>query len=422
MSQTDIIARLYATLAQYEDVSPEQGQHPTFGETIRTLGDILAPYLPTDYSRLKMAESIGGVPTIHRGANVFAALRRANADRQDLWCVGTGVPDLAFRGLELAGEAGELANVVKKIERERLGWPGSRATVADAAAELGDVVICADLIATQLGLQLDRCVIDKFNQTSVDRGYEIYIGDYTAKAEDTGLDAVRQRVVDRLKRDPAMRAALRPEHDDRLRPMEANCADAKHEEVAREGRVPRKGESRPNLVVFLNGDARSGKDTVAAMMAEQLEARGWKAEAVSSIEPVRAMLTLAGIDVTAKTEKDRFLLSEIGDRVEEHSNFRSDFCVETYIDGERAARQEDKPYALILHTREPETIHKIAFKLRHENVETHTLFVAGRGTPISSNKADSKVRNMDYDMELLNDASLEDLRGRVLHVVKALTN
>jgi len=43
---------------------------------------------------------------------------------------------LLFRGVELGGEAGEALNVIKKLERERLGWRGSRATpeqLADAA-------------------------------------------------------------------------------------------------------------------------------------------------------------------------------------------------------------------------------------------------------------------------------------------------
>jgi NTP pyrophosphatase (non-canonical NTP hydrolase) len=48
-----------------------------------------------------------------------------------------------FFVLELAGESGELANIMKKIERERLGWQGSRATEEQLADELADVVICA---------------------------------------------------------------------------------------------------------------------------------------------------------------------------------------------------------------------------------------------------------------------------------------
>jgi NTP pyrophosphatase (non-canonical NTP hydrolase) len=53
------------------------------------------------------------------------------------------VLSLAYKGNELAGEAGEACNVIKKLERERLGMPGSRDTVAHLAEELADVIICA---------------------------------------------------------------------------------------------------------------------------------------------------------------------------------------------------------------------------------------------------------------------------------------
>lgn len=93
------------------------------------------------------------------------ALRHANLERQALWCPEQ-VPDLAFRGVELAGEAGEVCNVIKKLERERLGWRGSRDTVEHLAEELADVIICADLIAIAAGIDLSAAVRAKFNATS----------------------------------------------------------------------------------------------------------------------------------------------------------------------------------------------------------------------------------------------------------------
>lgn len=48
----------------------------------------------------------------------FASLREANVARQAAWCAdGDPVPDLSFRGIELAGETGEALNVIKKLER-----------------------------------------------------------------------------------------------------------------------------------------------------------------------------------------------------------------------------------------------------------------------------------------------------------------
>ena len=55
-------------------------------------------------------------------------LRAADQKRQAEWDTD-GKADLAYRGNELAGEVGEACNVIKKIERERRGLRGSRATV-----------------------------------------------------------------------------------------------------------------------------------------------------------------------------------------------------------------------------------------------------------------------------------------------------
>jgi NTP pyrophosphatase (non-canonical NTP hydrolase) len=97
----------------------------------------------------------------------MADLRAANTARQVEWFKGGDQKsDLAYRGNELAGEVGEACNVIKKLERERHGWRGSRATVADLADELADVVICVDLIGESTGIDLQAAVARKFNATS----------------------------------------------------------------------------------------------------------------------------------------------------------------------------------------------------------------------------------------------------------------
>lgn len=96
---------------------------------------------------------------------VFPTLREANRSRQAEWDVGNQI-SLAYRGNELAGEAGEACNVIKKLERERMGIRGSRDTVEHLAEELADVIICADLIAMSAGIDLTAAVAAKFNATS----------------------------------------------------------------------------------------------------------------------------------------------------------------------------------------------------------------------------------------------------------------
>jgi NTP pyrophosphatase (non-canonical NTP hydrolase) len=92
-------------------------------------------------------------------------LRAANEARQYEWDKEGGIT-ASYRAMELGGEVGEALNVVKKLERQRLGIRGSRATVEQLAEELADVVICVDLIAMQYGIDLGAAVIGKFNATS----------------------------------------------------------------------------------------------------------------------------------------------------------------------------------------------------------------------------------------------------------------
>lgn len=87
----------------------------------------------------------------------YPTLREANRARAAIW--GKGQIDLDWRLNELAGEVGEVCNVLKKIERERQGEPGSRVTVYDLGAELADVLICLDLAMMKL---------EEFFQVSLD--------------------------------------------------------------------------------------------------------------------------------------------------------------------------------------------------------------------------------------------------------------
>lgn len=101
----------------------------------------------------------------------FTKLRAANIARQTEW--QDGIPtSLEYRGNELGGECGEALNEIKKLARERLGIRGSRTTVEKCADELADVIICVDLVAAELGIDLAEAVRRKFNATSEKVGLE----------------------------------------------------------------------------------------------------------------------------------------------------------------------------------------------------------------------------------------------------------
>lgn len=76
-------------------------------------------------------------------------LHKANVARDREWNPEQKC-DLYFWGVELAGEVGEACNIIKKLERERLGMRGSRATLQDLSDELADIIICVDLIACHI--------------------------------------------------------------------------------------------------------------------------------------------------------------------------------------------------------------------------------------------------------------------------------
>jgi NTP pyrophosphatase (non-canonical NTP hydrolase) len=95
----------------------------------------------------------------------FSKLRHSNIERQNEWDSDNQI-SLSYRGNELAGETGEACNIIKKIERERLGIKGSRATKEQLAEELADIIICVDLIAMHENIDLEQSVRDKFNATS----------------------------------------------------------------------------------------------------------------------------------------------------------------------------------------------------------------------------------------------------------------
>ena len=111
----------------------------------------------------------------------FSDLRQANVTRQKEW-PGNDQADIAFRGLEVAGEFGEVAEALKKYLRGTRGIKGSTADLQDVANEMADAIIALDLLADQMGIDLGAAVTRKFNATSQKYGLETQIDD--AKSDD----------------------------------------------------------------------------------------------------------------------------------------------------------------------------------------------------------------------------------------------
>lgn len=158
-------------------------------------------------------------------------------------------------------------------------------------------------------------------------------------------------------------------------------------------------------LVIINGQPRAGKDTAIEFMRQTLARFGYITEAFSSIEPVRDMLTEAGFDLTRKTEADRALLSEVGNAVEKHSQFRTNACAQTIW--AFFEKFEDEPMVMFIHMREPALI-ELLLTLVRVNVVT-VLIKSPRASQIKSNTADRGVFGMKYDDRISNGGSLDDL-------------
>ena len=72
----------------------------------------------------------------------------------------------------VVGEIGEYANLRKKFERGDVSYV--QFTV-EARKELADVVIYLDILAFQLGINLDEAVRAKFNEVSIRVGADVWL-------------------------------------------------------------------------------------------------------------------------------------------------------------------------------------------------------------------------------------------------------
>lgn len=115
----------------------------------------------------------------------FEQLARVNVDRARAWHPGFPDGSDGWTGADwsnaLCGEAGEMANVVKKIRRLDTGITQADVQTGSGLLwalrkEIGDVIIYADLLAQFYGMTLEECVRHAFNVTSVREGLPQRLG------------------------------------------------------------------------------------------------------------------------------------------------------------------------------------------------------------------------------------------------------
>jgi NTP pyrophosphatase (non-canonical NTP hydrolase) len=79
-------------------------------------------------------------------------------------------------GCAVGGECGEALNKIKKLRRlegptnqelvKQIQTVNREELINSIGEELADIVIYTDLLASRLGLSLENCIINKFNQDS----------------------------------------------------------------------------------------------------------------------------------------------------------------------------------------------------------------------------------------------------------------
>lgn len=112
----------------------------------------------------------------------LARLRDVNVSRKQRWHGDADEWSGADWSNAMCGEAGEAANVVKKLRRHETGTgtsyntPGVGELMAALAEELADVITYADLLAAYYGIDLAAAVIAKFDHVSEAQGFPERLG------------------------------------------------------------------------------------------------------------------------------------------------------------------------------------------------------------------------------------------------------
>ena len=172
-------------------------------------------------------------------------------------------------------------------------------------------------------------------------------------------------------------------------------------------------------VIILNGYPRAGKDTLIRFMTDVAKEGGLYTEAFSSIDPVRRLLRTVKIDVERKTPEDRHLLAEMGNLLENHSEFRSQRCLQfVKRAGETMFRLGTENALLFLHIREPVIIERVREQLHADGVKVWRVMLDSNRHETPTNEVDAGVNKMTFDYKVRNFGTL----GQLYDEATALVN
>lgn len=167
-------------------------------------------------------------------------------------------------------------------------------------------------------------------------------------------------------------------------------------------------------VIVINGKPRAGKDTAVMFMRAHLKHLGILSAAFSSIDPIKELLAPA-VDLSAKTDADRKLLSVVGDALQEHSEFRTKRAIYEISDFFRLVGNG----VFFLHMREPLLIAKMKSECEGQGVTLLSILLkSDLARDVTNNSSDAGVETGVYDRVCTNNSDLQSFSQECLYLVK----
>jgi hypothetical protein len=148
-------------------------------------------------------------------------------------------------------------------------------------------------------------------------------------------------------------------------------------------------------VFIINGYNQVGKDSFVEFCGRYIHTKN-----ISTVDKVKMAGRLLDWD-GGKTEEDRAFLSELKLLADKYYQHSFKYVMQEFLNFMKDENQQ----AMFVHAREPENIDIIK-----RQIQCKTILVTNSNVKqVESNTADANVNNYRYDLEIINDGTLEDL-------------
>ena len=171
-------------------------------------------------------------------------------------------------------------------------------------------------------------------------------------------------------------------------------------------------------VVVINGAGTSGKDTFIDKFSEVCYEAGreFLPYRFSSVDTIKTSAKLIGWD-GVKDDKGRRLLSDLKDAMTRYNDAPFKYMENKVHVYERLCKENNTHGFLFFHIREPQEIQKMV-----EKFNAVSLLVVRDSVFLDNftNHADKNVYDYDYDYQVFNNGTLDDLKNSAREFFKYL--